>query len=351
MASMRRLTAIPLAAVALYATACKESTSTGSADPSTMAGAVTSLNSAFSQNAVFQSLAAITPGNTLLAAPPVLPRLVPGARGDWPSAARDLLLGLATRATGPARALFPANTLGKVFQWDTASGGHYRITDSSAAGPAGGIRFILYAVDTATLKPRLPLEPTGYVDLVDVSNVSSNGIHLLLRVGSQTAADYTVTEVKTTSSLSLAAVGYVQNVVTAGPQVTFDLSHVLTLADSSLTTHYQATSNGATLDMLTTYTGASANQSETFDWRLQKNGSVEVTGIVTADSTKVGFAFNGTPFATVRALTGGTPTFTGPNGRALTTAEMLALLAIVQGFGETYLNLTLVFVPTLPFLT
>ena len=287
--------------------------------------------------------------SAVLAAPPVVPQLVPGVGSAARSTPRDLMLRLASRAPAAVQALFPQNELGKTFQWDTASGGHYRITDSSLAGPTDGIRFILYAVDTATLKPRVPLTTTGYVDLIDVSNVSSNGIHLYLRVGNQTAADYTVTEVKTTSSLSLTSVGYVQDVVTSGPQVTFNLSHLLSLPDSSLVTDYLAAGNGATVTMQTSYSGASADQAETLDWLFQRNGSVEVFGAARTDSTNVEFKFNGATFATVRSASGGQPTFSGPNGRTLGPGEMLALLTIVEQFAEVYVNLTLVFVPALVF--
>ncbi len=349
MTRIQRLTAISAVAATALAGACKESTAPSTADPTSMATAVTSLNSSFSQNAVLQSLMAIS-GSAVLAAPAVLPQLVPSPRGGSAAAERGVMLRLAARAPGPMLALFPANVLGKTFQWDTASGGHYRITDSTLAGaPSSGVRFILYQVDTATHEPRLPLTTTGYVDLIDVSNAASNGLHLLLRVGQQTAADYTVTEVRTTTSMTLTATGYVQDVVTAGPQVTFTLSHALTLADSSLHTDYQAQGNGATVSMQTTYVGTTGNESESFDWLLQKNGSVEVTGLATPDSTKIQFNINGSTFATVREVTGSPETLTGPNGRALTAGEMQALLTIFVAFAEVYVNLSLVFLPTLLF--
>jgi hypothetical protein len=351
MTRIKRLTAIAAVVATALAGACKESTSPSTVDPSAMATAVTSLNSAFSQNAVFQSMMAIS-GSAVLAAPAVLPQLAPGVRVAPRSAPRDLMLRLAGRAPAAILALFPQNLLGKTFEWDTAAGGHYRITDSALGGaPSQGVRFKLYQVDTATQQPRLPLTTTGYVDLTDVSNAASNGLHLVLRVGSQTAADYTVTEVKTTSSMTLTAVGFVQDVVTSGPQVTFNLSHALTLADSSLATSYSATGNGATVTMLTSYVGATGNESETFDWLFQKNGSVRVKGLSTADSTKIEFRFNDAVFATVREVTGSPETLTGPNGRALTTGELLALLTITEQFAEVYVNLSLVFVPTLLFFT
>ena len=351
MTRIQRLAAISAVAATALAGACKESTSPSAGDPTAMATAITSLNSSFSQNAVFQSLMAIS-SSAVLAAPAVLPELVPDPRGASAAAERGLMLRLAARAPGPMLALFPSNVLGKTFQWDTASGGHYRITDSTLSGaPSNGIRFKLYQVDSATQRPRLPLTTTGNLDLADVSNASANGLHLVLRVGSLTAADYTVTENKTTTSLMLAAVGYVQDVVTSGPQVTFNLSHMLTLSDSSLTTNYQASGNGATVSLQTSYVGKAASQSEAVDWLLQKGGSVEVVGVNTPDSLNFQFKLNGTSFATVRQVGSGQESITGPGGRALTAGELAALISILQEFAEVFVNLSLVFVPTLLFLS
>lgn len=349
MTRIERLTAICVVAATALVGACNEKTSPSAGDPTALATAAASLNTTFSQNAVFQSLMAIS-SSAVLAAPVVLPQLVPSVRGAPSAGERDAMLRLAARASGPMLALFPANVLGKTFQWDTASGGHYRITDSTLAGaPAQGVRFYLYQVDTASHRPRLPLTTTGYVDLIDVSNAASNGLHLLLKVGTQTAADYTVTEVKTTTSMTLTAVGYLKDVVTSGPQVDFNLSHALTLADSSLATNYQASGNGATVSLVTTVVGKTGSESETFDWLLQKNGSVEMVGRATPDSTNIQFKLNGTVFATVREVTGSPETLTGPNGRALTVGEMQALLTIIVAMAEVYANLSLVFLPTLLF--
>jgi hypothetical protein len=348
MTRIQRVAAVSAVAATALAGACHESvTPMPLGDPTAMATAVTNLNSALSQNAVLQGLLAISSG-AVLAAPPVLPLLVPSPRGAPGAAQREFMLRLAARAPTIALALFPSNVLGKTFQWDTASGGHYRITDSTVTGaPSSGIRFILYQVDTATLKPRLPLAKAGYVDLADVSNVSSNGLHLLLMVGTQTAADYTVTEVKTTTSMTLTAVGAVQDVVTSGPTISFNLSHVLTLADSSLTANYQATGSGASVSLLTSIAGGA--QSESFDWLLQKQGTVEAIGKSTPDSTNIQVRLNGGTFATVRDITGGTTTLTGPDGSALTVAELAALESILEGFAQVFMNLSLVFVPTLLF--
>ncbi|MGA2383985.1 MAG: hypothetical protein ABSG61_11200 [Gemmatimonadales bacterium] len=339
---MRRLTAIPVLALALYAAACRETTSPTS-DPTALATGVTGLNSTFSQNAVFQSLAALS-GSFTLSAPVARPLTAPfGPSGGASANAWVLMLRLAERAPGPMLALFPINVQGKVFQWDTAGGGKYRITDPTLAGPANGVRYILYQVNAATDRPSLPLTTTGYVDLIDQSTLQANVLHLLLKVGTQTAADYTITEVLTTTSDTLKAVGYVTDVVAGGTPVSFGLSHALTLADSSLVTDYSASGSAAAVTMHTSYSGAGGNN-VTLDWVVQKSGSLEVVGSSTSSTINFQFKFNGTAWATV----GGTPsvpTFTGAGGRTLTATDLLALAQVLQGFYNIASNLSGVFGP------
>ncbi len=348
MAHLKRLGTLAALVAALAALSCKESTKPAATDPTAMASAVTTLNSAFSQNAVFQSLAALS-GNVTLAPliRPVAP--APGSLTAPDAAARQLQL-MRTLARSPAAVLvlFPANVLGHTFQWDTATHS-YRITDSTVAGPNNGVRFILYQVDSATSMPREPLQTTGYVDLIDISTQLANALHVVVRAASATAADYTVSEVITTSGFTLTATGYVQDVLINGPQITFDLSHALTRSstDTSLVSNYTASGNGATVTMLTTISSATA--SESLDWTFSKNGTVEMTGSSDASGSTIQFKFNGTLFATLDEPAGGTSSFTGPGGRALTTAEMLALAAIAQGFAEVFFHLTLVFAPALLF--
>jgi hypothetical protein len=339
MTAIQRAAAI--AAAALLALGCGESTSPGTTDPSAMATAVSNLNSSFSQNAVFQSLTALS-GTVGFGAPAVRPTPGPLAAS---LAQRNLLLALSSRAPTAMLLLFPVNIQGKTFQWDTASG-RYRILDSTLTGaPSTGVRFVLYAVDTATHRPRLPLTTTGYVDLSDVSSPSANAVHIVVKVGTQTAADYTIANVKTTSTDTLRAAGYVVDVVSSGPQVTFNLSHALSLADSSLVTRYLASSNGATVTMNTSITGASGAQGLSLDWLLQKSGSVEVTGMITPDTLHAQFDLNGGVFATATASKSGPASITGAGGRVLTAPELVSLAAILVGFESIYANLTAVFAP------
>ena len=348
---MKRVVVGGAAAAALVAGGCGDSTAPPAVDATAMATAVTGLNAALSQNAVLQSLAVLG-GNGALGA--IVGRAalapVPAAGGDWATAAsraREALRELAARAPTAPQALFPANVLGKTFQWDTTSPAGYRITDSTLAGaPANGVRYRLYQVDTATLDPSLPLTATGYVDLTDASTPQANVVQLLLRVGTQTAADYDITEIRTTSSLTLTAVGYVTDVVTGGAPLNFNLSHALSLADSSLSTHYQASGSGMTVSLITLVSGSSGAPSLSVDWSVSRGGTIEVVGTTTAAAINVAFKFNGATAATVTGSPDN-PSVTTAGGQVLTVTQLLALATILQDFGEIYLNLSLLFVPGL----
>ncbi len=348
---VKRLTILGAATAALAAAACTESTAPPAVDPSAMATAVTNFDASFSQNQVFQSLVALGGTGPLgaVVARAVEPLTAVGAAGPaWTTSARRLRSQLLRIAAAPnsVETLFFSNLLGKTFQWDTTSPAGYRITDSTLAGaPSNGVRFLLYELNDTTKLPRIPLYPIGYLDLADVSTVSANALHVLLKVGSQTAADYTVTENKTTANLSLAAVGYVTNVTVSGPTVTFNLSHLLTYADTSLTTDYEASNGSAVVSLKSTVHGPADSLSGTLDWTVTQGGSVEIVG-VSEDTVNIQFKFNGTTFAKVTGPRSNA-SLTTPSGQPLTAAQTLALLAILNGMNSIYFNLSLVFAPAL----
>ncbi len=338
MASTTRLMAIPVLALALAAAGCKESTSPATADPTAMANAVNTFSQVFTGNAAFQSLTALS-GNFTLTAPVALP----AAPWSAPASVLPLMRQMADRAPGAVLALFPANVRGKTFQWDTAGGGAYRITDSTLAGASpNGVRFFLYVVLPGTYRPLLPLQKIAYVDLIDVSTPQANALHIIVQYGSQTIADYTITGVKTTSSLTLTATGYVTDGVT---QTTFTLQHQLTISatDSSLVTDYQVSGGGATVSMHTTISGTGGGNI-TADWLVQKNGSIEVVGTITPVAMNVAFKLDGSTWATVIGDPNA-PTFSGANGRQLSQADLAAMGQILAGFASISENLNGVFGP------
>ncbi len=339
MATQTRLLAVPVLALALAAAGCKESTSPATVDPTTMATAVDNFTQVFTGNAAFQSLSALSPSFTLTA-PVALPSAPWGANA---ASVLPMMRQMADRAPGAVLALFPANVLGKTFQWDTASGGRYRITDSTLAGASpNGVRFFLYVVVPGTHRPLLPLQKIAYVDVIDASTPQANILHIIVQYGSQTVADYTITGVTVTSGLTLTANGYVTDGVT---QTTFTLQHQLTIsgADTSLVTDYQVSNSAASVSMHTTISGA-GGENLTVDWLVQKNGSIEVVGTITAVAINVAFKINGSTWATVIGDPNA-PTITGANGRQLSQSDLAAMAQILAGFAAISENLNGVFGP------
>ena len=344
MASTQRPIALSVLALALYATACNESASPPAVDTATMASAVNTFSTTFTGNAAFQSLSALSSAFTLSAPPVRSAAPQPSGGSAWlasVAAEQSLMRDLVGRAPTAIQALFPANVLGKVFQWDTTKGGKYRIVDSTlSAGSSSGVRFFLYVVVPGTSKPLLPLQKIGTVDLVDVSTPQANILHTMLQFGTQPISDYTITGVKTTSSLTLNATGYITDGVT---QTTFALQHALTLADSSLVTDYQVSGGGAGVTMHTALSGAGGGNAA-LDWIVQKGGSIEVVGTSTPTVLSVQFKFNGTPWVTVGGSPS-SPTFAAAAGRVLTAGDLVALGQILQGFGAIAVDLNGVFGP------
>lgn len=74
--------------------------------------------------------------------------------------------------------LLPETLIGKTLVWNPETES-YEVDPDRSDAPAGGVRFVMYAVDPATRKPALPLNELGYVDLIDESTDQSS---LQLRV-------------------------------------------------------------------------------------------------------------------------------------------------------------------------
>jgi len=349
MSWLKRIVPVAAAVAALGASACSESTAPGSVDATATATAVNGLNSSLSETAVLQSLAAL--GNVGKFASPIARAVLvtlPVRGRPWAAAAatRELMRGMAARAPGAVQLLFPIDVQGKTFQWD-ADSSKYRITDPTLAGaPSSGVRFILYQVDTATGNPSLPLTTTGYLDLTDASTTQANVLQVLLKVGSQTAASYAISEVPSTKTLSLSAAGYVTNVVSGGAQVNFTLQHVLSLSDSSLATNYQANSNGASVVLIDTVAGSGGTPSFALNWSVNRGGTIAIVGSGTDAAINVQFKINSTTVATASGPAAN-PSLSLASGQALTTADLLALVSIFQGFVEIEFNLSLLFTPGL----
>ena len=276
--------------------------------------------------------------------------LLGAARG----AVLALLRSLGGRAPAATETLFPANLLGKTFVWDTAGGGRYRVDSAVGGAPTTGVRFWLYYVAAGATHPSLPLLPIASFDLADQSNAFANTLGVKLTYGDphvsggQTLASYAINGVRTTSSYTLSAAGYV--VDTTGQQVTFNLSNALNVADSTARiSDTLAAANGTRVWMQITDSALAGGHTLRLADHYERFGhTVDVAGSSTeagADSSvNVAFKFDGVTWATVTG-SASNPTFTNASGQALTVGQQIAILQIVLGFFDIFTHANVVFAP------
>ena len=249
------------------------------------------------------------------------------ARGLQAAAARsaERIARIVPRPAGAgfsaSSAAIPAQFLGKTFVY---SGGSYVVSAETGA-PANGVRFLLYALDPVTLLPAVPLVPTGYVDLMDLSSGSTKAARVIVVSGTTTYLDYRVSATSTISSGLVAVVGFITDGTT---KATFSLRSTLTYA-SGLTLSYSldVPQRGLSIDLTMSASGltpVASNISVLLDLRGQ-NGWVRLTGEFNPTGGTLNVAINGTPFATITSTTGAAPVITGATGQPLAQDELDAL--------------------------
>ena len=251
-----------------------------------------------------------------------------GTAGELQVAAARSAERIARIVPRPAGAGFSASSaaiaaqfLGKTFVY---SAGSYVLSAETGA-PANGVRFLLYALDPVTLLPAVPLTPTGYVDLIDLSSGSTKAARVIVVSGTTTYLDYRVSATSTISSGLVAVVGSITDGTTTA---TYSLRSTLTYA-SGLTLSYalRVPARDLSIDLTMSASGltpVASNIAVILDLRGQ-NGWVRLTGEFNATGATLNLAINGTPFATITATTGAVPVITGPAGQPLAQDELDAL--------------------------
>lgn len=235
--------------------------------------------------------------------------------------------------------LFPENLLGKTFVWDPAAG-RYVVDESRTGAPSDGVRFVYYAVDPTTHEPVEPLNELGHLDVTDRSGASAVrvGLKLVRTAGAspRTLMDYLVAVSYSVTSESLTlrqtAEGWLAD---DADRLEFDLEQAVTFRDDGtlgVDVDYALSLND---DVALRYEGtisldlASGTGTLSGTVTAARGGDRSVLAFtVTEDETIDGtLKHNG---ETVVLISGAAenPTFTGPNGQALTAAEVAALGSI-----------------------
>ena len=229
-------------------------------------------------------------------------------------------------------AAIPAQFLGKTFVY---SAGSYVVSAETGA-PANGVRFILYAIDPVTLLPADPLNPTGHVDLVDLSSGTTSAARVIVVSGTTTYLDYRVSATSTVSSGQVTVLGFITD---GSTHATFDLRATLT-SNFGLTLSYSldVPQRDLSIDLTMSINASTPDASTiavTLDMRGQ-NGWVRLSGQFTATAGTLNVAINGTPFATITSTAGAVPVITGADGQPLAQDELDALQRVFEFAGGAF---------------
>lgn len=339
-----------VAAAGLAACGSDKAAGPDAVDPAVMADGMADLTSEFATNAAFQSLASLSGYFQLTSASAALRATLPmdvstrSAAANFVTVAksrREAMRLYASLVPSSPAVLFPSNVLGKTYVWDVNTSAYVQSAQTGA--PANGVRFILYVAGLSG--PTVPLQQLGFVDLTDESTPQADILGVLLKLGTATVADYTISaEFPTQSSLILTASGRLTNPNNTSSFVDFTLEQSLSQTSLGVDYHVQG-SNGFTIDFQLTFTlsGASVN------FAISNGGNtLSLSGTLTfgatSDTVNFQIKYNGTVVATVTG-SGDNPTITGSGGRQLSEAEIANLVAIWQGAGEVLDALDAVFEP------
>jgi hypothetical protein len=230
-----------------------------------------------------------------------------------------------------------AATLGRTFVWDATNSGYVVSADSGA--PAGGERFVLYAISQRTGLPSMPLVTMGYVDLTDRGTADSSVLGVTL-VGTRDAAPLTTYASYDVTGPGTTLAGFVTDGVTRlnlradvtttpgtlGARIALDVAGQDVRVSEIVSV---AAQSGDTARMRTDLTLASGGE------------TVRATSDVTIDTTtRVGaghmtVSVNDCAFATL-TLGGPDLVFAAPPGVTLTAADQTTLRALFSTSFELF---------------
>jgi hypothetical protein len=229
-------------------------------------------------------------------------------------------------------AAIPPQFIGKTFVWN---GTAYEVS-ALTGGPAGGVRFLLYAVDPVTGLPAAPLNQTGYVDLVDMSSGTTSAARVIVVSGTTTYVDYRVNVTGTITSTRVTVLGFITDGTT---EATFNLRSTLTASGLTLTHSIDVPQRDLSIDLTMTANGTTPETAVinvTLDMRGQ-NGWARLTGTFSTSGATLNVAINGVQFATITAAPGAEPVINGADGQPLAAEELEALQRLFEFSGGAFL--------------
>jgi hypothetical protein len=205
------------------------------------------------------------------------------------------------------------------------------VADSSRSGaPANGVRFILYAVDSATQQP-LPSQELGQADLTDEGDPLAPGIalRLVIVIDRTTRLDYSVAVVGGANAGTLQASGYTTDGTT---RVEFRVGVVGAHSQDTTVAEVQFAIGVPSKGFLATATlqhvSLAGDSAGAIQVQVRQGLSqVGMAGHATSAEVQAVFQVNGIPFARIEGDPNH-PIVRGLDGRDLTVAEVEALIGI-----------------------
>ena len=246
-------------------------------------------------------------------------------------------------ATGPqpsfSTAQIPAEYLGTTFVYDVETD-NYVASDLTGA-PSGGVRFMLYAVNSITDMPIEPLVEVGYADITATETSSSASGRVIVVSGGVTYLDYGVAASGGASSATVTVTGFATD---GTDRVNFDLETTLTGSDAAglgLAFDYLLvvpTRGGFRLDLESATTGVfTETTTTTLDLEARgDHGTVTIQGSQDNGAGSFNVDVNGDLFATITVTGDAAPVIVGADGQPLSEAERAAMLAIWVLFTEGF---------------
>lgn len=233
----------------------------------------------------------------------------------------------------------PHVALGKTFVYDTLADGY--VVSARAGAPANGVRFILYAVDTAADVIQLPLVETGYADLT--RTITNQAIVARVEAYAGVASvvkvlDYSAAVSGTIVAPQIVVSGFAKN---ATDSLTFSLTSAISLATSTISIDWIAAvpSRGLVSRVQQTLSGGQI-PSVTIDGRLSSHaGDIGIVGtIVQTTGGILTVKVNGKTFATIAvdSFDDETPTILNAQGQPLTDEQQDMLEDIMDWFEDAF---------------
>lgn len=252
-----------------------------------------------------------------------------------------LMQGRVHGSLSASTAAIPSEVAGKTFEYN---GTEYVPTDRTGA-PSNGVRFIIYAVNPVTLEPVTPLNEVGYVQLTDLSGITTQAARVVVVSNTITYLDYTVTATATTTGGRITVVGYVtdgQHRANVNLRATVNQDAGLTLLYS-----VDVPQRDVSIDLTMTTSGLDPETS-TVALNLGMsgpNGTVSMSGQFTGDGGTITVRVNGDVFASVTASGTAEPIVTGADGQPLTAEEEGAFQNIFALTGDAFITFDVMLLP------